>query len=901
LGSTDSDDAYTATLNAATDSVGNDGASDQSESVTVDTTPPTISEFAVTNPSGQNVSVAFNSTEQLDTISVSISGEESLTLDETDFTKNGNVAYSYTAIYQGSSDGTFTATLNTATDSADNDGATSQSDSVAFDTTAPVISDFSVMNPTGQSVSVAFNSTEQLSAIDVTISGEESITLDETDFTTAGTSPHTYTAMYQGSSDGAYTATLNTANDSVDNDGASGQSESVTIDTTAPTISNFSVTNPSGQNVSASFSSTEQLGTIAVSITGAESATLNETNFTQVGSGPYDYTIIYNGSSDGNYTATLNAANDSANNDGSGGESGSVSIDTTAPAVSEFVVANPSNQNVSVAFNATEQLNRINVTITGEESTILDETNFTETGSGPYTYTSIYQGRSDGTYTATLNTANDSVDNNGASSQSDSVTVDTSIPKISNVTLDNDGSDALDLSFDSDTELGADSADISVSVDGPNTEDIYTFAGIAFTETEDSGMYTYTLNNPEAYDDGDGVYEVSIDDAINPVGNNGGNDGGGSKLNAVYLFDITAPSEITITNPEDGDRLSAQNTIEGTAVDNIEVKAVNLTIRRNSDDEYWNGTTWKSNETTVSASADSGQFNTSSGNWSYDSSEITADDTYTISANVIDTAGNRNSSTTSNYTLYTQSSQSGSSQSSSSSSDEDNDDETEVGGVAVECEESATPEVDTVAGTATSTFSKDSDVESVTFVNTDVDGDVTVRTLSSEPDETGLSPGRSARVTEIAVPDNAADTIATIRMRVTTDRLEEINASSDQLRINRYNDDDDGWQTLETRVTDENADEVIVEADTPGFSYFSVSVVSDGSSDDKEIDLDTDADTNSTEDTTQPETDNGTDADTDATDDTTRPVTEDDTPGFGISVVLVALIATGLIGHRTRR
>jgi len=624
--------------------------------------------------------VAFNSTEQLDTISVSISGEESLTLDETDFTKNGNVAYSYTAIYQGSSDGTFTATLNTATDSADNDGATSQSDSVAFDTTAPVISDFSVMNPTGQSVSVAFNSTEQLSAIDVTISGEESITLDETDFTTAGTSPHTYTAMYQGSSDGAYTATLNTANDSVDNDGASGQSESVTIDTTAPTISNFSVTNPSGQNVSASFSSTEQLGTIAVSITGAESATLNETNFTQVGSGPYDYTIIYNGSSDGNYTATLNAANDSANNDGSGGESGSVSIDTTAPAVSEFVVANPSNQNVSVAFNATEQLNRINVTITGEESTILDETNFTETGSGPYTYTSIYQGRSDGTYTATLNTANDSVDNNGASSQSDSVTVDTSIPKISNVTLDNDGSDALDLSFDSDTELGADSADISVSVDGPNTEDIYTFAGIAFTETEDSGMYTYTLNNPEAYDDGDGVYEVSIDDAINPVGNNGGNDGGGSKLNAVYLFDITAPSEITITNPEDGDRLSAQNTIEGTAVDNIEVKAVNLTIRRNSDDEYWNGTTWKSNETTVSASADSGQFNTSSGNWSYDSSEITADDTYTISANVIDTAGNRNSSTTSNYTLYTQSSQSGSSQSSSSSSDEDNDDETEVGG-----------------------------------------------------------------------------------------------------------------------------------------------------------------------------------------------------------------------------
>jgi len=62
------------------------------------------------------------------------------------------------------------------------------------------------------------------------------------DFTEVGSGPYNYTSLYQGSSDGTYTATLNTANDSADNDGAIGQSESVTFDTTAPTISDFSVT-----------------------------------------------------------------------------------------------------------------------------------------------------------------------------------------------------------------------------------------------------------------------------------------------------------------------------------------------------------------------------------------------------------------------------------------------------------------------------------------------------------------------------------------------------------------------------------------------------------------------------------------------------------------------------------
>jgi len=101
--------------------------------------PPTISAYAVSNPSGQNVTVRFNATEQLSTISVSISNAESATLSSTDFTETaitgGN--YTYDASYTGISDGTYTATLDTAADAAGNDGATGQQDSVIVDTTPP--------------------------------------------------------------------------------------------------------------------------------------------------------------------------------------------------------------------------------------------------------------------------------------------------------------------------------------------------------------------------------------------------------------------------------------------------------------------------------------------------------------------------------------------------------------------------------------------------------------------------------------------------------------------------------------------------------------------------------------------------------------------------------------------
>lgn len=98
------------------------------------------------------------------------------------------------------------------------------------DTTAPSITAFSLSNPSGRELRTSFESDEELSSIEVTISGTEAVTLTMTDFSesvSGGT--HTYEATYQANSDGDYTATLNEATDGNGNDGAENQSVTLSI------------------------------------------------------------------------------------------------------------------------------------------------------------------------------------------------------------------------------------------------------------------------------------------------------------------------------------------------------------------------------------------------------------------------------------------------------------------------------------------------------------------------------------------------------------------------------------------------------------------------------------------------------------------------------------------------
>ncbi|QOS12718.1 putative secreted glycoprotein [Haloferax gibbonsii] len=101
-------------------------------------------------------------------------------------------------------------------------------------------------------------------------------------------------------------------------------------DTTAPSISAFSISNPSGQELRTSFESTEQLAAIQVSISGAEPAILTTGDFVETSpNGTYTYEATYEASSDGEYTATLEQAADSSGNDGATDTSVTVSVQSS--------------------------------------------------------------------------------------------------------------------------------------------------------------------------------------------------------------------------------------------------------------------------------------------------------------------------------------------------------------------------------------------------------------------------------------------------------------------------------------------------------------------------------------------------------------------------------------------
>ena len=106
---------------------------------------PNISNFTVTNPSGFNVSISFDSSENLSEILVTIekNGQVTEGLGGDDFSRSGTGTYTYSSTYQAGEDAEFNATLVTAEDSDGNDGANSESGSTIVDTTPPTISGIS--------------------------------------------------------------------------------------------------------------------------------------------------------------------------------------------------------------------------------------------------------------------------------------------------------------------------------------------------------------------------------------------------------------------------------------------------------------------------------------------------------------------------------------------------------------------------------------------------------------------------------------------------------------------------------------------------------------------------------------------------------------------------------------
>jgi len=206
------------------------------------TVPASISGFTLENSGEQQLEVSFDSSKQLRTINVEITEAESATLARSDFTEtaSGDGEFTYSASYDASSDGSYTAEI---TQAADADGANALngeniSDTASInteeqpsDTTPPSISAFSIANPSEQQLRVSFESNEQLSTIQINITGAESVVFTMSDFSESETENDmfSYEALYSAESAGNYTATLTEAVDSAGNDGATEAEVSVTI------------------------------------------------------------------------------------------------------------------------------------------------------------------------------------------------------------------------------------------------------------------------------------------------------------------------------------------------------------------------------------------------------------------------------------------------------------------------------------------------------------------------------------------------------------------------------------------------------------------------------------------------------------------------------------------------
>jgi hypothetical protein len=170
---------------------------------------------------------------------------------------------------------------------------------------------------------------------------------------------------------------------------------------------------------------------------------------------------------------------------------------------------------------------------------------------------------------------------------------------------------------------------------------------------ESSGDVTFLIQDPVDDDVATVTRDVNADFSVNldlsGLSFEGGNgqldEGAGASISAyeggkfggveatdTFDVDDTKPTG-RLENPSDGDELIEHPTVSGTASDNIGVQSVALTIQRQSDHKYYDGSEFVDDETTVDAGGTT--------EWSYDlGSEISADGTYAVSIKVTDTAGN---------------------------------------------------------------------------------------------------------------------------------------------------------------------------------------------------------------------------------------------------------------------
>ncbi|CCC39639.1 probable secreted glycoprotein [Haloquadratum walsbyi C23] len=168
-------------------------------------------------------------------------------------------------------------------------------------------------------------------------------------------------------------------------------------------------------------------------------------------------------------------------------------------------------------------------------------------------------------------------------------------------------------------------------------------------------------------------------------------------------------------------------------------------------------------------------------------------------------------------------------------------------------------------------------------------GTVSVTALDDPPADTNYPQQRATPLTavDVTVPDAAENQPATVRIAVDRDLVQDTRAAPGDLQVERF--DNGQYTVLQTSVADVTADEVVLEANTPGFSVFAVTVPKPG----QQV-TPTPTPTPTPTQTPTPAPD-----ETPTTTETETPTsTPGGIPGFGVMVAVLAVLIAALVFHR---
>jgi len=491
--------------------------------------------------------------------------------------------------------------VHTVTDASGNNIPTTDAAGVSWVETNDepmTLEEFSLTNESGN-LTLSVQLSEEAESLSTNVSGPDGRVFDLDDFEASESGGSwTYTTTYRPSEDGNYTANFGSARSVDDDETHADASDNATVDVRYDAY-DLRANGDADGTLTIEFESTEPLGDASGSVTGPENYTLSGDDFsTSDGSEPYTYTTTLENVSRGNYTVTLDSA---TSHDGQTDDAEM----TTNATVSAFDVYNltlngTESGNLSANFEATEDVETADLSLSGPGNATVAFDDFNETGS--YQYEATINTSEDGNWTLELPEATSTDGKTDSPDLTAETSLDARSPAVVNATLSDatDGNGAVNAS-----DRVTVTANVSGDVDAVSADLSPFGAGTVQLSPVDDDTYRTTVDVANG-SDGDHAVTVTAED-------DQGNDATAT-TNPVTL-DTVAP--IASVGPN-------RTVTEGTTV--------NFDADASDDHTRVMDSTWTAPDGTTE--------NGTQLNYTFE----TAGE-YTVRFAAVDTAGNRNAST----------------------------------------------------------------------------------------------------------------------------------------------------------------------------------------------------------------------------------------------------------------